>query len=120
MKIPVQRKSKQRGISFVGPFISGAIIAVICLVFAQVFPTVIEFMAVQRAAQKAASEGETPAGVRLVFDKASAIDEIKVISSKDLDVTKQGDKVVVGYNYRHEIHLLGPAYLTLKYEGRSK
>ncbi len=116
----LQRKSKQRGISFLGLVFFGAIIAMAGVVVAQIFPTVVEFMAVQKAAQKAANEGQTPAEIRMVFDKASAIDDIKSIGSKELDISKLGDKVVVGFSYQREIHLVGPAFLTLKYEGRSK
>ena len=39
------------------------------------------------------------------------------ITGKDLEVTKEGDKVVVSFAYQREIHLAGPAYLTLKYAG---
>jgi hypothetical protein len=42
------------------------------------------------------------------------------VSGKDLEVTKEGDKVVISFAYQREIHLTGPAYLTLKYTGRSR
>jgi len=116
----VQRKSRQRGISFIGLVFVASVLAMAGVVAAQVFPTAMEFLAVQKAAQKAANEGQTPAEIRSVFDKATQIDDIKSISSKDLDISKQGDKVVVGFSYEREIHLVGPAFLTLKYEGRSK
>ena len=58
--------------------------------------------------------------VRALFDKQAEVDTIKSITGKDLEVTKVGDKVVVGFAYEREIHLAGPAYLTLKYAGRSK
>jgi Domain of unknown function (DUF4845) len=116
----VQLKSKQRGISFIGLVFVGSVVAMAGVVAAQVFPTAMEFMAVQKAAQKAATEGQTPAEIRTVFDKASTINDIKSISSKDLDISKQGDKVVVAFSYEREIHLAGPAFLVMKYEGRSK
>jgi hypothetical protein len=116
----VQYKSRQRGISFIGLVVFASLLAMAGVVAAQVFPTVIEFYAVQKAAQKAAIEGQTPAEIRSVFDKAAVIDDIKSIASKDLDISKQGDKVVVAFAYEREIHLVGPAFLTLKYEGRSK
>ena len=53
------------------------------------------------------------------FDTAQ-VDDIKSISGKDLEVTKEGDKVVVSFSYQREIHLVGPGWLTLKYAGRSK
>jgi hypothetical protein len=86
---------------------------------AQVVPTAIEYQAVLKAAKKA-SEGNSVAEVRSIFDKAAAIDNISSVSGKDIEVTKEGDTVVVGFSYQREIHLVGPAYLTLKYTGRSK
>jgi hypothetical protein len=116
----VQHKSTQRGISFIGLLFVAAVLAMAGVVAAQVFPTALEFMAIQKAAQKAALEGQTPVEIRMIFDKASVIDDIKSISGKDLDISKQGDKVVVAFSYEREIHLAGPAFLTMKYEGRSK
>lgn len=115
----VQRKSSQRGISFIGLVVFASILAMAGVVAAQVFPTVIEFYAVQKAAQKAAIEGQTPSEIRMIFDKASQIDDIK-FPAKELDISKQGEKVVVAFNYQREIHLVGPAFLTLKYQGQSK
>lgn len=89
------------------------------VVAAQVFPTVLEYMAVQKAVQRA-SAGQTVVEVRSIFDKQTEVDTISSISGKDLEVTKEGDKVVVGFSYQREIHLVGPAFLTLKYTGRSK
>jgi hypothetical protein len=116
----VQRKSRQRGISFIGLVVFASLLAMAGVVAAQIFPTVIEYFAIQKAVQKAAIEGQTPAEIRTVFDRASAIDDIKSVSAKDLDVSKQGDKVIVAFAYEREIHLVGPAFLTIKYEGRSK
>lgn len=115
-----QRKSRQRGISFIGLIFVAGVLGCAGVIAAQVFPTALEFMNVQKAVQKAATDGQTPAEIRMVFDKASSIDDIKSISGKDLDISKQGDKVVVAFSYEREIHLVGPAFLTLKYEGRSK
>ena len=57
-----------------------------------------------------------------------AIDELK-LWDKNYDhiklgaigtISKEGDKIVVSFSYQREIHLAGPGYLTLKYNGRSK
>jgi hypothetical protein len=82
-------------------------------------PTYIEFLAVQKAVQKASS-GTTVAEVRGLFDKAAQIDDITSISGKDLEVGKQGDRVVVSFNYTREMPLMGPAYLVMKYAGSSE
>ena len=112
-------KRQQQGLTFMGLIIVGVLLALAGLVAAQVFPTYLEYMAVQKAVQKA-SAGSTVAEVRDIFDKAATIDDIRTISGKDLTVGKQGDRVVVSYAYTREIPLAGPAYLLMKYEGRSK
>lgn len=115
----VPSKSKQRGISFIGLVFTASVLAMAGVVAAQGFPTFVEYQAVRKAVQKAA-EGQSVAEVRMIFDKAAAIDDISSLSGKDIEVTKEGDKVVVAFAYQREIHLTGPAFLTLKYAGRSK
>ena len=112
-------RSGQRGISFIGLLFVGTVVACTLVVAAQVFPTVVEYQAVVKAVNKA-SAGGTVAEVRAIFDRAGAIDNISSIMGKDLEVTKVGDKIVVKFAYQREIHLAGPGYLTLKYDGQSK
>ena len=115
----MQLRSRQRGISFFGLVFVGALLAMAGVVAAQIFPTYVEYQAISKAANKA-KEGATPAEVRTIFDKQSMVDDFKSVTGKDIEVTKEGDKVVVSFAYQREIHLVGPAWLTLKYAGRSK
>ncbi|MEJ7687634.1 MAG: DUF4845 domain-containing protein [Variovorax sp.] len=114
-----QSKQNQRGISFIGLLFVAIVLACAGVVAAQVIPTLIEYQAIDKAANKA-KEGSTVPEVRAIFDRAQAIDDFKSVSGKDLDVQKVGDKVVVSYAYEREIHLFGPAYLVLKYKGQSR
>lgn len=113
-----QAKRKQRGISFLGLLFVAIVVACVGVVVAQVIPTLIEYQAITKAANKA-KEGTTVPEVRAIFDRAQAIDDFKSVSGRDLDVKKDGDKVVVSFAYDREIHLFGPAYLVLKYRGQS-
>lgn len=112
-------KQRQRGLTFFGLLFVGILLAFAGVTLAQVVPTYVEYMAVQKAVQKA-SGGSTVAEVRSLFDKAAQIDDISTISGKDLEIGKQGDKVVVSFDYSREIHLVGPAYLVMKYSGSSQ
>ena len=112
-------KQRQRGLTFFGLLFVGILLAFAGVTLAQVVPTYVEYMAVQKAVQKA-STGSTVAEVRGLFDKAAQIDDISTISGKDLEIGKQGDKVVVSFDYSREIHLVGPAYLVMKYQGRTQ
>ena len=112
-------KTKQRGISFIGVLFVVGVLAFVGVIGAQAIPTVLEFQAITKAASKA-KEGSTVPEVRAIFDKAAQIDDFKSITGRDLEVTKEGDKTVVAFAYSKEIHIAGPAFLLLKYAGRSK
>lgn len=113
-------KHKQGGISFIGVLFIVGVLAFAGLIAAQAIPSMMEFQTITKAASKAAAEGKSVVEVRTNFDKTAQIDDIKSISGKDLEVTKEGDKTVVSFAYNKEIHIGGPAYLLLKYAGRSK
>ena len=113
------QRSRERGISFIGLLFVAVVLACAGVVIAQVIPTLIEYQAIDKAANKAAA-GNTVPEVRAIFDRAQAIDDFTSVSGKDLDVKKAGDKVVVSYAYEREIHLFGPAFLVLKYKGSSR
>ena len=112
-------KSRQTGISFFGLIFVIVVLVGVGALAAQAFPTVVEYQAIQKAVDKAKA-GSSPIEVRTIFDKATEIDDIKSIKGKDLIVEKVADKTVVKFAYNKEIHMFGPAYLLLKYEGRSK
>ena len=112
-------QSTQSGISFVGLLFVVGVLACAGVLAAQAFPTVVEYQAALKAIQKASAGNSVPE-VRQIFDKAAQIDDIKSISGKDLEISKNGDKVVVKFAYNREIHMFGPAFLLLKYVGQSK
>jgi Domain of unknown function (DUF4845) len=69
----------------------------------------------------AASSPNTVAEVRAAFERQKDIEySISSISGKDLEVTKENDKIVIGFAYNKEIPLYGVVYLLIKYEGRSR
>jgi Tfp pilus assembly protein FimT len=116
----MQSKFKQRGITFFGLVFVGVVLAVTGVIAAQVFPTVVEYQAISKAVNRVAGEGGSVGEIRANFGRAQAIDDFKSVNPKDLEITKEGEKVVVSFKYEREIHLTGPAWLTLKYAGRSK
>ena len=112
-------KSRQSGISFIGVLFMVGLLACLGILGAQAFPTVLEYQAALKAAQRASSGNSVPE-VRLIFDKAAAIDDIKSITGRDLEISKVGDQMQVKFAYDREIHMFGPAFLLLKYAGQSK
>ncbi|HRH87718.1 MAG TPA: DUF4845 domain-containing protein [Rubrivivax sp.] len=117
-----QRPRAQRGMSLIGLMAWAIIIGFIGYVAVRVLPTVNEYLTVQRAVDRVASDAPTTVGeVRRAFDKQKDIEySISSISGKDLEVTKENDKLVIRFAYDKEIPIVEPVYLLVKYKGRSK
>ncbi len=109
---------RQRGLTFFGLLAWGVLILALVMVGVQAAPMYVEYFAIQKAVNRAQT-GSTVSEVQGIFDRAAQIDSITSVRGSDLSITKQGEKVVVGFDYSREIHLLGNAYLTLKYAGQS-
>ncbi len=112
----------QRGITLLGLLLWAIIVGFIALVAMRVLPTLNEFFTIQKAVNKVALEGgSTVPEIRAAFEKQKDIEySIQSISSKDLDITKENDRVVIRFAYNKEIELMAPLFLLIKYEGRSR
>ncbi len=115
----IGRRSRQRGLSFVGVIFIGLIAVAAFAIGGQSVPIFLEYQAISKAAGKAAREGSTVADIRAVYERAAAIDNISSVQAKDLEITKRGDKTVVSFKYSREIALAGPAYLVYRFEGQT-
>lgn len=118
-KRPV-RSGTQGGISFIGLLFVAIVLGSLVLVGMRVFPTYMEYIAIGKAVDKASGDGATVADIRRSFDRSAEVEDIHSITGKDLEVSKEGEKVVVTYAYDVELNLVGPMYLLIKYSGRSK
>lgn len=111
----------QRGVSMFGLMFWALLIGFFAYVAVVTFPTVNEYATIKRTVEKIAAENpSTVAEARSSFDRQKSIEySISSISGKDLEITKENDRVVIAFAYDKEVALFGPVYLLLKYEGRS-
>ena len=112
----------QRGISLLGLLFWAVLIGFVALVGMKTFPSVNEYLTIQRAVNQIAKSGAASVPeIRQAFDKQKEIEySISSIGGKDLEITKENDKVVIGFKYDKEVELYGPVSLLIHYEGRSK
>jgi Tfp pilus assembly protein PilE len=111
--------SRQRGFSFFTLIFILAVLGGLGALAVQALPSFLEYQAAIKAINRAKEE-TTVAGVRNAFDRSANVDNITTISGKDLEVTKDGDRVVVSFAYEKQFHIAGPAYLLLKYAASSQ
>ena len=112
----------QRGITLLGLMLWAIIIGFVALLVMNVLPTVNEYLTIQKSVNKIAADGLTTVPeIRAAFERQKEIEySIQAITGKDLKITKENDKVVIGFAYDKEVKIIGPVFLLIKYEGRSK
>lgn len=116
------RRAQQRGITLFGLLFWVALIGFAAYLTIRTLPTVNEYYTIQKAVDTIAkAQPPTVPEARLAFERQKELEySISSITSKDLVITKENDKVVIAFAYDKLIPIMGPVYLLIKYEGRSK
>ena len=111
----------QRGVALSGLLVWGVIIAVVALLGMKVGPEYLEYYKVLKACKvvAGASSGQTVTDIRKAFDRQADIDTIKVIKGTDLEVSKDGNDIVVGFAYESRIPLFLNISLLIDFQGSS-
>ena len=109
--------NNQRGLTLIGLILLAIILGSIAVIGAQVVPSASEYLSIKRTVKQAVTNGGSPTEIRRNFDKIKSVNYIESISGQDIQITQSNGKTIASFSYEKEIHLLGPAYLLLKYEG---
>lgn len=122
MTVRLRGRRQQCGVTLFGLLMWAIVIGFFALVGMRVLPTLNEYFTIQKAVNKIAVDGgSTVPEIRSAFEKQKEIEySIQSISGKDLNITKENDKVVISFAYDKEVELMKPVYILIKYEGRSK
>ncbi len=113
---------KQDGVSLIGLLLVGALVIGAAIVGMKVVPSVIEYFTIQKNIKKIASSsppGSSVAEIRKAYSASSAIDDTSSIGPEDLDVSKEGNEVVISFFYAKKIPLAGNVSLVIDYAGSS-
>jgi hypothetical protein len=111
---------RQRGLSLIGLIFVGLIVVALLALGFKLVPAVIEYIAIERAVQKIKNEGSTVRDIQAAFERHATIDDIKSISSRDLDITKEGDRIVISYAYQKKIPILDNVSLVIDFAGTTR
>ncbi len=58
--------------------------------------------------------------IQAAFDRHATIDDITSISSRDLDITKEGDRIVVSYAYAKKVPITDNVALVIDFSGTTR
>lgn len=115
-----QTSYRQRGMSLIGLIFVGLIVVLLLILGSKVVPAVVEYIAIERAVQKIKNEGTTVREIREAFERHRTIDDITSITSADLDITKEGDRIVISYAYAKKIPVLDNVSLVIDFAGTTR
>ena len=112
----------ERGITLIGLLFWAIVVAFVALIIVRVLPTINEYSTILRAVQTIAKAApSTVAEARTAFERQKEIEySISSIGGKDLQVTKENDKVVIRFAYDKEVELFEPVFLLIKYRGEGR
>jgi hypothetical protein len=112
-------KGAQRGLSLVGLIVGLFVVVLVALFGMKVVPSYIEYNSAKKAIDAIAAQNlGSPAEVRKAFELHSAIDEVS-IKPTDLEITKEGNALVIGFSYRKEVPLFKGVGLYIEYTARA-
>src|SRR5438477_11234021 len=114
-------RTQQQGLSLIGLIIGLIVLAFSALFGMKVIPSYLEYRPAKNAIDAIARErpGGSVADGRRAFDNRSAIDDINTLKASDLEITKEGNAIVISFAYRKEVPLFTNVGLYIDYAARA-
>lgn len=109
----------QRGITLSGVLKWGVVIGLVAILGMKIAPSAIEYFKAMKGAKATVANlppNPTVADVRKAFAKYAEIDHLD-LKPEDLEITKEGNQVVINISYDKKIRLFGNVNLLIEYRG---
>lgn len=109
----------QRGVALSGLIFWGIVLVLVAVLGMKVTPTTIEYYKILKDSKAVVAQvgaDATVADVRKAFDKFAEIDMLEFYGNQ-LDVSKDGGKIVIEFAYEKRIHLFWNVSLLIDYKG---
>jgi len=112
----------QQGVTITSLVIVLVVAIFVALLGFKLIPPYIEYRAMKGAIQAIARERQsaTVNDIRRAFDARQAIDDFQSVKAADLDISKQGNTVVIAFAYRKEVPLFGNIGLYIDFVATSQ
>jgi hypothetical protein len=111
----------QRGVAITGLLLWGMAIALVALLGIKVAPEYLTYFKILKATKAVAvsSSGKTVPEIRANFSKYLEIEHVSTITPADLDISKEGNDIVIGFSYEKRIPLVYNISLLIDFQGSS-
>jgi hypothetical protein len=112
----------QRGVTFVGMIFIAALIILGAIIALRLIPAYIEYATVVQHLREIARSPEARGSTReiqMLFSKRAQIDDIKAIAADEIEVTRDGNSVILSASYQTKVKLFGNLSACIDFEARS-
>ena len=117
-------KKRQRGLTLLSMIMVGTLVGFFAYIGIRVTPAVIEYFTVLKNVKAIVASGETKgatvADIRRSYDRRATIDDTPSVTAADLDISKDGGEVVIGFSYSRKVPLFANVSLLLDFSGSTK
>jgi hypothetical protein len=113
--------TNQRGVAISGLLFWGVILALVALLGIKLAPEYLTYFKILKATKAVAisSSGKTVPEIRASFGKYMEVEHVSTITPADLDISKEGNDIVIGFAYEKRIPLFYNISLLIDFEGSS-
>lgn len=114
---------RQRGLTLGGLTLLGIIVVLVAIFTIKVVPSIIEYYTIMEDAKAVA---EDPANrnasnlrIRQSFDRHAEIDSVTSIGGRDLVIRRDGNRIVLSFDYTKKIPITANVSLLIDFEGNT-
>ncbi len=115
---------RQRGMGFAGVLALLVGIIFLAIIGMKMVPAYLEYFTIKQAVAAITQGGQlrnaTVADVRKAFELRQAVDDFTSVGPKDLEITKDGNEIVVSFAYEKRIPLFYNISILIDFAGSSK
>ena len=111
---------EQRGLSLISMILVSAVVIGVAVVGMKVVPSVIDYYTILKHIKTIANSGVTTVmEVRNAYDRQATVDETPSVAGADLEITKEGNQIVISFEYAKKIPIAGNVSICIDYAGSS-
>ena len=115
---------RQRGVGLMGVILGGGLFFFVALLGMKLFPDVMAYFTVIKNVKATAHDpgmsGASVSQIRSAFLKRIQVEGGSPVTAEDIEVTKEGNEIVMSFAYAKKIPLFGNVSLVIDFEGSSK
>ncbi|MFA6313114.1 MAG: DUF4845 domain-containing protein [Sterolibacterium sp.] len=115
---------RQRGVGLLTLILGGGLFFFVALLGMKVFPDVLGYFTVVKNVKATAHDpglaGSGVSQIRNAYLKRTQVEGGSPVDAQDLDITKEGNEIVISFAYSKKIPLFANVSLVIDFEGSSK